>query len=566
MSRRRSFALPAILTCIAALWIGVAWIDINADDYQYIESMAPIHSALDVLRPFVSHDANPSYFRPLANASLALDFLIFHWFGGAYHLTNLLLHLLACGLIYPFAREVFGLTRRQALASVFVFGLLASHEYNLVVDTARADVLVAIFSVVAVIALVRGKAGRTKREDGLTWKAISLASFALALLSKEIAVMLLAFLPVLSIQPGERILPTLKRIASDLMPYLAVAILFYWYHSQFTVAVSDSAPLAQVSSLASMLRNAAYALGYVILPLDLATATAVLSHGMLVAILVGLVLFLSIGIAIYRTHAREDYLALALPAYFTIVTGSIVLLTFERWRVYLPSAGLVLLGTVIVSRILAGSKQYAKVAVILLVAALAVFHFNRILIAQAEWRVSTRLLTKLRGDIQTVLEESPRRPATLGFVTSPTKLGSASVIQLGLGAIVRRAEMDRIAPDRVDGSVSDAHVNARSCVELYALDRGEGYRGLQVQRTGARTFAVSADSASALMLVPNGIENGGVARRDVVLKVGDTVATDFSVSVTRTVDGRMIHAVDVQMLDTTAVPVYFDGHTIKRFE
>src|SRR5947209_3138278 len=80
----RYFTVWTVLIVTVAVWCGVAFIGINSDDYQYVESMAPVQTMADAVRPFVSHDANPSYFRPLSNASLAMNFLAFKWNGAGY--------------------------------------------------------------------------------------------------------------------------------------------------------------------------------------------------------------------------------------------------------------------------------------------------------------------------------------------------------------------------------------------------------------------------------------------------------------------------------------------------
>src|ERR1700733_2922468 len=182
-SRTRNIALVSILVLTAAVWSGVAGIRLICDDYSYLQSLAPIANFGDVLRPFVSPDANSSFFRPVANATMALDFLLFEWSGAAFHITNLLFHLAATTLVFFFVRNIFRTTERDALWATLIFGLVASHEYNLTVDTARADVLSAIFVMLAIIL-----ANKAKDENSILISIAALTSFAFALLSKESSV------------------------------------------------------------------------------------------------------------------------------------------------------------------------------------------------------------------------------------------------------------------------------------------------------------------------------------------------------------------------------------------
>jgi hypothetical protein len=240
--RTRCIALFFILIVTSSLWSGVSGIRLNGDDYQYIASLAPIQHFGDVLRPFVSPDFNRDFFRPVANMTMALDFLIFGWSGAAFHLTNLFFHLLATLLVFYFVRDIFLLTEKESLWAALIFGLIASHEYNLVVDTARADMLAAIFVMLAFLLQKRGN------------HIPAIASFLLALLSKEIAIMALPLLCWGKFVGENR---SLRRSAALATPYIMIAVLFYFYHAHFTQPILESEPLTSegAHSMVSFFQN-----------------------------------------------------------------------------------------------------------------------------------------------------------------------------------------------------------------------------------------------------------------------------------------------------------------------
>ena len=539
----RSFALIGILLLTAALWAGVSRIGLNSDDFEYIPTLAPIAHVGDLFRPFVTQDMNPSYFRPVANLTMSLDFLLFGWSGEAFHLTNLLLHLIATLLVFCIARNIFRMSAGESLAASLAFGLLASHEYNLVVDTARADILAAIFVMLALLTYGR-------------WRNIpSLICFASALLSKEIAVLILPFLPFLWWKKGTnkswpvQILPV--------APYLALLIAFFFYHSHFTTPILASQPLTAsgAHSAIAFLRNGVYSLAYFVLPLELEQATSLLANYRTTALLLGMVaILLFTWFLVSRMH-RELVHILVRPATFSFLTGSILFLTFERWRLYLPSIGLIAIMVLVVNRLF--SRNAKRIALLLLIP-LAAFHVYRALAVESSWRESTALRNSLRNDLTQILSQVHVRPLTLGILTSPAKLGSASVILLGEEAFVTRAEADRLDEfNRQTGSVHGTQVDSWTAVDVYALDGAGGFRPLSIGTLGRDRYLISVPAKSAMILYPSSIP--GSERRDLELHTGDSVSTLSYTDIVRTSHTGLASSIEVDVHDTSALLLGIDS-------
>ena len=553
------YALFAVLALVAVYWIGVGRIEFNADDYQYIHSMAPMRGVGDALRPFWSHDANQSFFRPVANMTMAVDFLLFGWNGYAFHLTNLIFHLIATALVFFACTTLFKMQRSLSLIATLFFGLIASHEYNLVVDTARADVLATIFVLASLMF-------EEKAVHCSNWglRCAALVCFALAMLSKEIGVMVLPLIAVQYwIRPGSTIRRDWRVATTQLVPYLAVLCLVALYHTEFT------APLEHVQTLTSegshsvvaFMRNGAYSIAYLILPVDLGAATMILSRYRFVASVIGGGCVLLLLFAIIRTHGKHELLALYYPLAFSFITGIVALQSFERWRLYLPSVGIVVLAVFVLDRI-AGSKHLLRAVLIPvfgMLLFLVMFHLWRGLDAQSNWRESTARMDALKSSMRELLRRETRRPLMVRFVVVPAKLGSATVMQLGQSALVQRAESERLGrPDNVWG-VGDTMVDALSSAEVYALDRREGYRGLVVNALSPGVYSVRVPLRSQLMLVPGTGQIQGVARRDQSFKVGDSIMTANGLDVIRSTEGGLIKEIEVHIADSTGLPVAFDG-------
>lgn len=540
-AKKYDLHLVLILMATAALWSGVALIGLNADDYQFIEVLAPVHSVLDVLRAFAIPDANPSYFRPIPAALTSLDFLVFRWWGGGYHLTNLLLHLLATALVFYLARDVFRMSRGESLVATLLFGLLASHETNLTVDMMRPDALTAIF--VMLTLLLECSPALT---DMKSKRNIALISFLLALLSKEIAVVIVLLLPIIWMQRE-----TAQRALTRLMPYLGVTLLFFLFHQHFTSRPSE---LLTKPHVANLLRNSTFAVGYTLLPLDLSTAKSLLSGEHSWLLIVTSLTCLAALISITRSLDKAQRESLVLPILFIVITGAILCLDFQRWRVYLPSIGLVCVLAIVVSRSQGMTRNVLRIAVALLMG----FHVFHALGAQAEFRKSTALLDNLRQSLERAIP-SIGASHRLGILVSPAKFGSAGVWQLGHDAFVRRAEANIRDPiNRIDGGTRGTFIRSWTALDVYSLDPREGFARLQLQTIATTDFLVSVPMQSRKFLLPGAHDRSW---RDLSPASGDSIITDNFVTVVRSVSSDGPKRIEIRVLDTAATLLSFDGRS-----
>jgi tetratricopeptide (TPR) repeat protein len=132
------------------------------------------------------HDRFRSFFRPVVSLSYALDYAIWELNPHGFHLTNLLLHLICCWLVFRIAARE-GVSAWAALAGAALFAVHPVHVESVAWISGRTDLLCALFMLAAFLAQKR-------------WRLVALLLFALALFSKEMA----ATLPLLIF--GERLL------------------------------------------------------------------------------------------------------------------------------------------------------------------------------------------------------------------------------------------------------------------------------------------------------------------------------------------------------------------------
>lgn len=132
---------------------------------------------------------DPSHgYRPVRYLSFILDYAI----GGdrpwIYHVMNALYHGVTCFLVWRLLLRLTG-DARAALAGALLFLAHPAHTESVAYISGRRDILTALFYVAAFLAFLRWRdtPGGSVRA-GLGWAALSMASLALALGAKEMAV------------------------------------------------------------------------------------------------------------------------------------------------------------------------------------------------------------------------------------------------------------------------------------------------------------------------------------------------------------------------------------------
>ncbi len=158
---------------------------VNFDDDVYVTGNARVLSGLtaeNILWAFQSTEAG--FWQPLTWISLMLDFELYGLNAGGYHLTNLILHLGAVGLLF---QSLFSLTKaagRSAFVAV-LFALHPLHVESVAWIAERKDVLCGFFWMTSLYAYVRYAA----RPGGMAY-CFLMASFCLGLMSKAMIVTL----------------------------------------------------------------------------------------------------------------------------------------------------------------------------------------------------------------------------------------------------------------------------------------------------------------------------------------------------------------------------------------
>lgn len=552
------------------VWFGATNSGFTPDDYMVVDVQSPIRYFVDVISMFWRHDPNPQYWRPLTDSSVSFDFWLWGWNGGMFHLTNLLLHCLAVALVYIFVQKVFSFSSFAACLLAMLFGVSGSHDSNLLWIAARSDVIATIMMLCVFLTAFKTERPESKK---WLWLTLSYISFFLALCSKEVNVTAIVLLPLLIYTSSIKELWQKKiYILKRLLPYFTLTALFVVIRSQYTIPLSDMQPLTAEGShsIIAFAKNFLFSLGYIVAPVDFQLASFIINRYAAIGYVAAVVFFAGIIFLIRSSSDKTIMKRMYKPIILTLITGFVSFQSFERWRVYLPSVGVIAIIFIIFS--LLWKKESAKAvirpALIVLALGFAIFHIHKSIESQSVNTIATAHLIDLGRDLQTILTSHPQRPIVLELITSPTKLGGAGMIQLSKNFLARKAEADRIHFAGLEYGVveiPDDTITLISDIDMYALDPEKGFGSLVIKKIGTDEYEVSGDKDEIGLFPAIGLIDGK-ARRDTKLEAGAVYQTYGTDATIEKAESSFASHIKLKIRDTSAVHIYFDGKRIRELE
>jgi protein O-mannosyl-transferase len=166
-----------------------------------------------------------TYYRPLFNILLAVNYNLFGPNVVGWHVVSVLLHLAVTLLVYMIARR-WGLARELAAVAALFFGLHPTHSESVAWISGVPDPMAGVFLLLSLLFYERYY--RIERASSY-WLIASLAMALAAMLSKEVTIMLPALIAAREVfdrSEGEKLSATISRIAGRVVPFVAVAIFY----------------------------------------------------------------------------------------------------------------------------------------------------------------------------------------------------------------------------------------------------------------------------------------------------------------------------------------------------
>lgn len=175
-----------------------------------------------------------SYYRPLFNVVLTLNYQLFGLDVFGWHAVSLLLHLAATFWVYQLAKA-WSLQPDLALAAALLFGVHPVHSESVAWASALPDVLAAAFLLPALVLYEQAR-----RRPSPHRLAVASVLSLLAMLSKEIAVVVPAFLVCREALDPDRGSRRFRRV----LPFLLAAALYLWARYEVLGFLSKVEPKA----------------------------------------------------------------------------------------------------------------------------------------------------------------------------------------------------------------------------------------------------------------------------------------------------------------------------------
>jgi len=313
---------------------------VNWDDDTYVTQNPSLRSLSSANLKNIFSSFFSGHYQPITILSFLYDYRFFKLNPFGYHLTNLILHLLNCLLVFWL---IFLLTGRTTVSWVtaFLFGLHPLQVESVAWISERKNVLYALFFLGAAIYYLY----YLQRERKLKYYFLSLSLFILSLLSKSMAVTLplvLFLMDYLLFRKSDKIMLMEK------IPYFTLSLIFgviavFGAHSGGAIRQEGSYSLVNMLLLASY--GIVFYMNKILLPLELSCLYPYYRFEyspVYFYTLIGAIIFL-VGIVISGRYTRKAifgcglFLVTILPSLQFIPNGAIIVA--DRYS-YIPSVGI----------------------------------------------------------------------------------------------------------------------------------------------------------------------------------------------------------------------------------
>jgi len=316
-----------------------------------------------------------NYYRPLFMVWLLLNFTIFGTNPIGWHLMTVLAHLGVTAMVYWLARRLItantavtdqgsvsaGLT---AAIAAMLFGVHPAHIESVAWVSGVTEPLLALLLIPAFVFYLNARQFAERRN---LWIAASLLFFALALLSKETAIVLPAF--VFAYEWMSDGVKPWRRATLSTLPYVALSLLYVWVrHAVLSGLMFPEATLTLKDMLLTWPSLVWLYLQHLILPVGLGVFydTPYISHPTLRNFALPLIGCVAAAAVLIVASRKSRVAAMAslwlalplLPPLAAIGLFSHVDLAHDRY-LYVPSIGFVILVALLLQRIAGATSPAA---------------------------------------------------------------------------------------------------------------------------------------------------------------------------------------------------------------
>ncbi len=337
-SRLAHYIIIAILVIIAYLPIFTG--DFVFDDQTLVRDN-PYITRLQSISSYLSQEDgivdeldkglfHTGYYRPLVNVTYFMDYKIWGMKAYGFRMTNLLLHLMACFLLYELLLQLTG-HRLEVFWAVLLFAVHPIHTETVSIIVSRNNILATIFILASFYSYLAWWEKGTPSA-----LAVSLLTLAGAVFSKEFGLMAL---PLLFLY--QRLLAdekNLRREMESYVPYLII-LMFYFVLRKTVVSTPFNIPDDVLTRLAYIPYLITYNLKLIFLPYNL-HSFSIGYPGSLLAPTVIVSFFVVLFLAVFLYALRKESLVVfSTVAFFVTLLPVFNIIDKASQYPWLPCAG-----------------------------------------------------------------------------------------------------------------------------------------------------------------------------------------------------------------------------------
>jgi tetratricopeptide (TPR) repeat protein len=320
---------------------------------------------------FLSHQGD--FYRPMQTLSFFIDAFIGGEKPWIYHLTNLVYHILTVVSVYTLLRLV-NIRTLSALFAALIFSVHPMLTSAISWVPSRGDILLGLFGIQTVICFIRYyKTGK------IIWIIVSCLAFALALFSKETAV-LLPLLPLFYLLFIGKEKKGFLKFLPFLLASIAFACLFFFLRGK-VVTMSPPDFILGIKPLINNLPGIPIFFAKALLPFQLSTMP-LFGNGF---VTIGIILLAAAIWLTVRSIGRKNWLVLFALGWFMLflvpplvfkIYYSRYLIEYYEHRSYMPMIGLFVLLGLLLDKLRKHATIYlwGSILVTLAFTLLATFH------------------------------------------------------------------------------------------------------------------------------------------------------------------------------------------------
>ncbi len=345
--------------------------NIILDNIRFISDFKNLKEAF-LTNPFFNKGGD--FYRPLQNISLMIDANLSGENGWAYYLSNILIHIITCSLIY-YMLTLFGKNREIALLLTLIFAVHPLFVQTVAWAPSRGDLLLGMFGIASFIFFIL-----YIRNRSISFLILNILAFGMALLSKETAVIIpvICFLYYFFIEKGKGI--SLKGLIITAVSYLSLFALFIYIRKEIVGIVVEKGQFGLFPFLVH-LRTIPEFISKFFLPFDLGPMPAF----NLLSTISGLLILSLLIFVLIRNHGGSWkvllfgliwFLLFIIPAIMYINKYGAAACDYMEHRAYLPLVGILIFVYVFLSNTQNIYKNKTILIVLFLIVPVFAFYTN----------------------------------------------------------------------------------------------------------------------------------------------------------------------------------------------